>query len=557
MTPDRLTRLEVAYLVARDARDRLDVARVRGEPADTHVLEVEAAETERQVRRELVAIDGTQLTVEDQRALAAIRAGVNTALGQDGGLPVAPEATLAECDDARAWSAALAAGGATLRQRTEACYGAVAQALDVNGQTLNRLQVLARLAAEPEAARRRDLFLALGPLWRTVDGMKADDGGRPSPYAALLRESARAWRAGRSPIAANADALGVTEREIETWVVAILDAWRAAVVDPDRASGQPPVEPWDWWWRAGVAQRRPEGSLPRDEILAVNRAVYAALGADLDGLGIVLDVTPRPTRPAIPVAFTTFGGRPRALPGGSWWRGRPTVLATYVDGGLDELAELIHETGHAIHLAAIRTRPAFTEWPASDALTEALADLVAHDVADDAWQHRWLRDGAVSLNPPSTGDAESAPGAATERDVLRARYAQTALDAAWALFEIRQHADPDRRANDTWTEITARWLGVAPHPDWSWWAMRGQLIQEPGYMANYAIGAILSADMRAAIRTARGSWIDGDPGWYDWVSERLYRFGLERSPAAVLRDLLGRSPTADALLAELAGVHRP
>ena len=72
---------------------------------------------------------------------------------------------------------------------------------------------------------------------------------------------------------------------------------------------------------------------------------------------------------------------------------------------------------------------------------------------------------------------------------------------------------------------------MAPHPEWSWWAIRGQLIQEPGYMANYTIGAVLSADMRAAIRAARGSWIDGDPGWYGWVSERLYRFGLERSPA--------------------------
>ena len=63
-----------------------------------------------------------------------------------------------------------------------------------------------------------------------------------------------------------------------------------------------------------------------------------------------------------------------------------------------------------------------------------------------------------------------------------ARYlhAGTALDAAWALFEMRMLADPDRRPNDAWTEITSRHLGIAPHPEWSWWAIRGQLVQEPG-----------------------------------------------------------------------------
>ncbi len=109
-----------------------------------------------------------------------------------------------------------------------------------------------------------------------------------------------------------------------------------------------------------------------------------------------------------------------------------------------------------------------------------------------------------------------------------------------------------RAANDIWTEITASWLGIAPHPEWSWWAMRGQLVQDPGYMANYAIGSVLSADLRNAIRRARGSWIGGDPGWYAWVSEHLYRFGLERSPREVLTAVLGRPPTADSLLEQIA-----
>jgi Zn-dependent M32 family carboxypeptidase len=130
------------------------------------------------------------------------------------------------------------------------------------------------------------------------------------------------------------------------------------------------------------------------------------------------------------------------------------------------------------------------------------------------------------------------------------------LDAAWALFEIRLLANPSQAPDAVWTELTSTWLGIAPHPEWSWWAMRGQLVEEPGYMANYAIGAVLSAALRAAIRDARGDWTGGDPGWYAWVRDRIYRFGLERSPGEVARRVLGRPPTADALLAEISRAAR-
>jgi hypothetical protein len=304
---------------------------------------------------------------------------------------------------------------------------------------------------------------------------------------------------------------------------------------PARARGEPPIEPWDWWWRAGEADRALRPALPLGRLFELNEMIHRSLGADLDALGVVLDTTPRLGRPPVPVAFTTFGARPHPRADGTWDPGRPTVLASYTDGGLGELTELVHETGHAIHIVAIRTRPAFADWPHSDALTEALAELVSLDVAEPAWQRRWLP------------DAPPVPEAVT----LRCRYADVALDAAWALLEIRLHADPDRRPNDAWTEITSGSLGIVPHQEWSWWALRGQLVQEPGYMANYAIGAVLAADLRAAIREARGDWTGGDPGWYAWVSERIYRFGLERSARDVLRDVLGRAPDAGALLGEI------
>jgi hypothetical protein len=84
--------------------------------------------------------------------------------------------------------------------------------------------------------------------------------------------------------------------------------------------------------------------------------------------------------------------------------------------------------------------------------------------------------------------------------------------------------------------------------------MRGQLVQEPGYMVNYAIAPIIAADLRAAIRAVRGDWVNGDPGWYAWVCEHLYRWGLERPAGDVLRDVLGRPPSHRALLGELGRI---
>ncbi|HET7830708.1 MAG TPA: hypothetical protein VFL03_14195 [Candidatus Limnocylindrales bacterium] len=530
MTGDgQLHHAEAAYLAARSARDRLDVARARGVPAHADELEHAARRTMSEAQAALDAVDSGGLTEEDRAALTTMRDGLATAASY--ALPGV---------EARDEEAAVGTGAAadpieyTRRQRLlEASFTAAAGSLGFEGQPVTRLELLARLAQEPDPARRRALIRALEPLWRSVDG----DGGPESPYRGLIEASRERWRRGRSPIEANARALGVTADDVVAWATTALEGWRRAFVEPARTRREPPVEPWDWWWHAGEAQRRLTAEIPLDALEPVNRAFHASLGADLDELGVVFDIHPRADRPTVPVAYTTFGERPHRRPDGTWHPGRPTVLESLTGGGLGELAELVHETGHAIHIAGIRTRPAFADWPDSDALTEALGDLVAVDVHDPRWQRRWLP-GGVSI---------------ADDVALRGRFADTALDAAWALFEIRLHEAPERSPNDVWADITSEWLGIARHPEWSWWAIRGQLVEEPGYMANYAIGAVLAADLRAAIRRDRGEWIDGDGGWYAWVREHVYRFGLERASRDVLRDVLGRPPSADALVAELAG----
>jgi len=213
------------------------------------------------------------------------------------------------------------------------------------------------------------------------------------------------------------------------------------------------------------------------------------------------------------------------------------VFATHADGGLGNLEELLHESGHALHCAAIRARPAlFDSLVADVGLDEAYADLLGWDVHEPAFQARHLGD--------AVGPRENRLG----------RYAWVMLDICWALFEIELHRDPERSPNEVWSELTESGLGIAAHPELPWWAIRGQLIDGPGYMASYALSALVTAAIRARIREVRGDWLGdgGDPGWYSFVSEDLLRFGASRPAADVLRSFLGGPLTATPLLNDLA-----
>jgi hypothetical protein len=406
-----------------------------------------------------------------------------------------------------------------LREHLYGCFGASAKSIRVGDETLDRLTVLGRLSENPDAAQRRALFAALEPLWRTVNG----DGGPQSPYRQLMRLAAARAREGHAPIAAEMDALGVPADQVEAWLVGMLEAWRAA--HPAE------LEPWDFWHLGSEAGRSLDARVPRERLEAINAEFFRSLGADPVRLGIRYDLLPRPGK--TPVAYTNFGTR---VPDDTrvWRAGEVWVFATYREGGLGNLVELLHETGHGVHIAAIRTRAAFMDWPDSTTFTEALADVPALEAYEPEWQRRYL-------------GAEASPEAS-----LRAKYASVMLDVAWGLFEIRMAKAPEADPNAVWTEITHRYLGIRRHPEWSWWALRGQLVHSPGYMVHYAIGAVVAADVRARCRELRGPFAKPDPGYYAWMSERLFRFGLERPTRQVLSDFLGRPLAPDAVLADLA-----
>ncbi|MGQ0702614.1 MAG: hypothetical protein ACT4PM_05725 [Gemmatimonadales bacterium] len=513
-TAGRLRQLEQVWLELQIARDQLRLTRnlglavsPRGEPADT--LGARQARLTLRVRALVDGISASSLTGDDAGALAAIREALVEAEAEED-RPEGP-AEPADCGDPFP-PALRGAGLAVLTRRTFACYGAAARRIVVDRDTLDRLAILGLLGRTDDAGRRRRLFLALEPVWRSVNG----DDGAGSPYRRMVALRNSTWSGRGTPMEERARALGIEPDSLERWLVAILTRWRAGL--PDTL-----LEPWDFHYFAGDASRRLSARIPRDSLRPLAERFYRDLGADPVRLGIRYDLDPRPGK--YPISYTDFGARDPI---------EPWVVTSYRIGGFDNLAELLHELGHAVHIAAIRARPAFRDWPDSDTFTEAIAELAALELYDPKWQRRYL---GTATPPAST---------------LRSQYGGIVLDVAWSLFEIRVHRSPETSPNQIWTDITRDYLRIRPHAEWSWWALRGQLVGNPGYMLNYAVGAILIADIRERMATLRGRFTAGDPGWYDWVSERLFRFGRARPARAVVEDFLGRRISIESLLRDMS-----
>jgi hypothetical protein len=405
-----------------------------------------------------------------------------------------------------------------LTQALYACFDTLANQLEFEGGRVTRMAAFDLLTRMEEPALRKALFHAFQPLWKAVNGANELD----SPYRRLIRMAAEKRSSSGSPIDAAARTVGASPEEIERWLVRILDAWREAI-------GGELVEPWDYMFVGGAAQRQIGPHVSRDALQPINERFFLDLGVDLKKWGTLYDLTPRPGK--APLAYTDYVRRGRTVDG-AW---RPTlarVSANYQNGGLGSLHELVHENGHVVHMMALHTRPAFMDL--GDAVFyEAFADVLSWSTYEPAWQKKYL------------GRSSS------EAAALRGLYSNVVLDVAWSLFELRMLRDPASDPNAVWTDITHRYLHVKPHPELAWWAVRVQLVDSPGYMVYYGLGAVLTADMRKRIQDRLGPFTTGDARWFDWVASRLLASGMEKDTSVLLREFLGRPTSPDALLAQL------
>ncbi len=464
----------------------------------------------RTLQTDLRALEGKTLDAASQAAAAAMGRSL-AALDADSTTAGARDFT---CADAQRRNLDAAA----LRSALVACFVEYGNHLRYDGATIDRATALQLLHVVDDPARRRAIFAAFTPLWTAVNGR--NESG--SPWRRMIAATVRETAGTGTEIDAAARAVGADTATVERWLVRILEAWRDA-------NPADPIEPWDFRYVHGTANRELQAKIPVEALLPINRRFYAELGADLAALGVVYDLAPRPDKS--PLAYSDFLRRGREV-AGTWRRPLARVLGTYPEGGLFALNELVHENGHAVHVSAIHTRPAYMDWP-DTLLTEAFADVPAWSVHEPSWQRRYL---GVALD---------------EAVSMRALFANVMLDVAWSLFELRLLRDPAADPNTTWSGITHRYLRIVPHPELPWWAMRVQLAGNPGYMVNYGLGAVLTAEIRARTAQAIGPFDAGNARWYGWLDQQLLRYGSERDTVALMRGLLGRGVTPAALLAAI------
>src|SRR5581483_6644404 len=216
-----------------------------------------------------------------------------------------------------------------LKSALVACFVEIGNNLSFEGGKINRVSALDLLHETSDPARRKAVFYAFVPLWQALNGNDEPD----SPYRRMIAGAVAAAAKNGSDIENAARDVGIDSAEVERWLVQILDAWR-------ESSGDAMIEPWDFRFQAGEADRLLGKYIPRESLQPINQRYYRDLGADLEGMGTLYDLSPRPAKAAL--AYTEFVTHARML-SGAW---RPTVArvsAPYERGGLFVLNELVHE----------------------------------------------------------------------------------------------------------------------------------------------------------------------------------------------------------------------
>lgn len=509
-----VTEAESIYADLNDARSVVDAidsglfASFRGK--DRAAWNQESEQKRRQLAEQLAALANRTFAKSDARVVGILRAKMESLADN----PAFEQEAPGHCEDAKRRDVDFGA----LKRALVACFTEIANSLNFESSSIDRASALTMLHQIDEPDRRKALFQAFTPLWQAVNGGNESD----SPYRRLMALAAGEAQTKGSAIDAAARTVGVKSSELELWLQEILEQWSLV-------NGDEQVEPWNYRYATGEADRLLASRISLDSLLTIDHRFYRDLGADLDQLGVLYDLKPRPDKSS--VAYTDFLIHGR-MAGGRWQPTIARVLASYHEGTLGALNELVHENGHAVHISAIRNRPAYVDWN-DDLFVEAFADVPSWSVYEPAWQQRYL--GAQ----------------APERASLRALYGSVMLDVAWALFECRLLRHPTTDPNAVWTQITSRYLHIVPHPEISWWAVRVQLVDLPGYMVNYGLGAVVTADIRQRTRILLGPFDTGNPRWYSWLSAHLLRYGSERDTPTLLRTFLGRPVSPDAVLAQI------
>src|SRR5215472_5148622 len=208
--------------------------------------------------KELETLPASGLSADDTKAIAAMRKQMKAFTA--GGALFSPAA---KCQDSKRKDIAYR----DLKAALVACFVEIGNSLSFEGGKINRVSALDLLHETSDPARRKAVFFAFVPLWQAINGNNEPD----SPYRRMIAGAATEAAKNGSEIDNAARDVGIDPAEVERWLVRILDAWR-------ESSGDAMVEPWDFRFQAGEADRLLGTYIPRESLQPINQRYYRDLG---------------------------------------------------------------------------------------------------------------------------------------------------------------------------------------------------------------------------------------------------------------------------------------
>ena len=134
----------------------------------------------RQVMAGLAGLTDRDLSPADRRAVEIMRRSMADSEEQGSLAPVG------KCEDAQRKDIEYPA----MREALYACFGALSNSLDFEGQKVTRVGAFDLLTKMDEPERRKRLFLAFAPLWQAINGKSESD----SPYRRVVAMAAKRGR---------------------------------------------------------------------------------------------------------------------------------------------------------------------------------------------------------------------------------------------------------------------------------------------------------------------------------------------------------------------------
>ena len=308
-------------------------------------------------------------------------------------------------------------------------------------------------------------------------------------------------------------------------------AYIDALVEARKAVGSAPVTAIDLDWLVKKLGAPPEQAFPAAQALPFARALWSALGVDLDHPRVRIDVRD-----------FAFAGQTISI------RVPDDVRAVVRPApGVRFYATLMHELGHAFAATRNReSRPVFKGYEWVPGLTEPGCDEGVAEVF-----------GRLLEEPEVLASHVPALSGADRAELLRLRARGELLGLRSRLvsiaFERAALDDPMQDLDELWRRLHRDLLGLEGPPDAApTWATSPFLATYPVYTQSYVLAAMFSCQVRSALRARLGpSWVSPAAG--ELLASGLVADGARSRTDEKLRKLTGASLSVDAYASWLTG----